>query len=173
MHMRTCAMPGCDNKHRARGLCSTHYNQTHQPGRHAPVATACTVCSAPIMRGAHNDRRHTCSVTCRTVLTFGAASSSSSYHWSSDAAQRARKAGATVIEIVEREYILERDGYRCYLCRDQTDPDASPFDPSSPTVDHVIPLSKGGQHIATNMRCACLGCNSAKQADLVHMPRSA
>jgi 5-methylcytosine-specific restriction endonuclease McrA len=36
-----------------------------------------------------------------------------------------------------------------------------------PTIDHLVPLSRGGQHIASNVKPACLSCNSSKGARLV------
>ncbi|KOU17087.1 hypothetical protein ADK49_16930 [Streptomyces sp. WM6349] len=63
----------------------------------------------------------------------------------------------------DRLDVFERDGWTCYLCGLPTDPHASPFSPSSPTVDHVVPLSAGGHHAMANARTACLGCNSSKQ----------
>jgi 5-methylcytosine-specific restriction endonuclease McrA len=38
-------------------------------------------------------------------------------------------------------------------------------------VDHVVPLSKGGEHTMRNSRTAHLSCNSAKHADLI-MPHA-
>jgi 5-methylcytosine-specific restriction endonuclease McrA len=31
-----------------------------------------------------------------------------------------------------------------------------------PTVDHIVPLSKGGKHVFSNVRLVCLSCNSSK-----------
>lgn len=162
---RSCSRPGCSKPLRARGLCSTHYNQTHQPARHAARQTQCAVCGKPVMRPASSDRRPACSVRCRRVIQFGPGGvSGPAYSWATDAARRARLAGAQVIELFDRLDVFERDGWTCYLCRLATDPHASPFSPTSPTVDHVVPLSAGGVHAMANARTACLGCNSAKQA---------
>jgi 5-methylcytosine-specific restriction endonuclease McrA len=30
------------------------------------------------------------------------------------------------------------------------------------TLDHVIPLTRGGAHTASNLRVACRSCNSSK-----------
>lgn len=40
---RTCTEPGCDKAHRARGLCSTHYNQ-QKPDRHQRYQINCAWC---------------------------------------------------------------------------------------------------------------------------------
>jgi 5-methylcytosine-specific restriction endonuclease McrA len=36
------------------------------------------------------------------------------------------------------------------------------FEPDYPTVDHVKPLSQGGEHSRANARTACFACNSAR-----------
>lgn len=67
------------------------------------------------------------------------------------------------MEPVDRLEVFQRDGWTCYLCDTELDPASHPFDLLSATVDHVIPLSRGGEHSMANVRCACLGCNSRKQ----------
>lgn len=42
---RTCTEPGCDKPHRAKGLCSTHYNQ-RIPDRHTKFLITCIVCGS-------------------------------------------------------------------------------------------------------------------------------
>lgn len=37
---------------------------------------------------------------------------------------------------------------------------------SAPTLDHVIPLAKGGEHSRANVRCAHFICNSRRGANL-------
>ncbi|HEY2416429.1 MAG TPA: HNH endonuclease [Steroidobacteraceae bacterium] len=46
---------------------------------------------------------------------------------------------------------------RCYYCQEKT----------KLTLDHVIPLSKGGQHTKTNVVPACQPCNSKKNDRLI------
>lgn len=161
--MRTCTHPGCTKRHRAKGLCSTHYNQA-QPRRHALSPAACTACGEVIWRKAHSNRRHVCSTGCRASLQFGPGTTDrGSWSWTHMAMRRARRLGATVVEPVDRLDVFLRDGYICYLCHRALDPAADPFDLLFPTVDHVIPLRHGGPHTMANVRCACLGCNSRKQ----------
>lgn len=60
--------------------------------------------------------------------------------------------------------IFIRDGWVCSLCKKPVDPLAKPKSPWSASLDHVIPLSKGGKHTRGNVRCAHLRCNMIKGA---------
>lgn len=161
MPQRTCGVTGCPKPHRARGFCSTHYNQQHQPGRHCKGVTPCSVCQEPISRPVSTSRRPVCSVACRSALS-GHDGSIGTYSWARDAAQRARNAGATVVDLFDREHIFERDRWACQQCGITVSLDVDALDPTSATVDHVIPLSQGGEHTMTNTQCLCLLCNSIK-----------
>ena len=65
---KTCTEPGCGNPLRARGLCSTHYNQTHQPDRHAKVAMTCDGCGTSMRKEPSRTNRYAkvyCTSQCR------------------------------------------------------------------------------------------------------------
>jgi 5-methylcytosine-specific restriction endonuclease McrA len=55
---------------------------------------------------------------------------------------------------------------RCYYCR-------SKVDPNNRTIDHRIPLSRGGSHSVKNLVMACHQCNSSKsdktEAEYLHL----
>ncbi len=110
------------------------------------------------MRGVKNDRRHVCSPECRKLLV----GHTGSYSWANDAAWRARRLGCTEVDVFEATQVFERDGWTCYLCNRPVGLEVDIFHPDSPTVDHVVPLTKGGAHALHNVRCAHLGCNSRK-----------
>ncbi len=55
--------------------------------------------------------------------------------------------------ILSRKNILRRDGHRCQFCGRADVP---------LTVDHVIPISRGGEDSWENLVCACVGCNNRK-----------
>lgn len=74
--------------------------------------------------------------------------------------QRARRAGAAVVEVIDRGVIIERDGSICYLCNATVDDDEI-------ELDHVVPLSRGGVHTADNLRVTHRRCNRAKCAKLL------
>jgi hypothetical protein len=56
--------------------------------------------------------------------------------------------------------IAKRDGYRCGICGKPVDMKLKHPDPGFPTLDHVLPLSAGGDPLdASNLRLAHLRCN--------------
>ncbi|WP_413787905.1 HNH endonuclease [Streptomyces anulatus] len=55
-----------------------------------------------------------------------------------------------------------RDGWTCQLCREPIDPSTTWPHSKSPSIDHIIPLSRGGSHTMANVQSAHLGCNSSK-----------
>lgn len=76
-----------------------------------------------------------------------------------DRRRRAAKLGAEA-EHVSLDDVVKRDGVACYLCGHETDRDDR-------TLDHVVPLTRGGKHAPSNVRVAHRRCNSKKGAKLV------
>lgn len=58
--------------------------------------------------------------------------------------------------------IAERDAFRCGLCRRKVRMDLAGRHPRSPSIDHVVPLSLGGDDTRANVQLAHLGCNVKK-----------
>lgn len=61
-----------------------------------------------------------------------------------------------------RDAIFERDGWVCYLCKLPVDRTLKFPDAGSPTLDHVVTLSRGGDNSPDNVRLAHFFCNSTK-----------
>jgi len=74
------------------------------------------------------------------------------------AKRRALTRGADA-ENVDREAVGERDGWRCGICAKRIDPELVWPAPKSQSLDHIVPLSLGGQHTYLNTRIAHLDCN--------------
>ncbi len=55
-----------------------------------------------------------------------------------------------------RYKILKRDGFKCKLCGRKSE------DGVELEVDHIIPVSKGGKTIESNLRTLCKDCNRGK-----------
>lgn len=83
-------------------------------------------------------------------------------------ARRARmKATAVGGDPVLLADIADRDGWTCHICRESVAPDLEWPDPKSPSLDHVVPLSRGGAHSPENVSLAHLTCNVSKGDRLV------
>ena len=66
-----CKVEGCGKPHRARGLCTTHYNHQYQPNRHRKVTVACSVCGTLVVKSPRSGRSPVCSEACRYVVEWG------------------------------------------------------------------------------------------------------
>lgn len=66
------------------------------------------------------------------------------------------------IERVYRKKVFERDNWRCQICGKKVKADASCPHPKAPTIDHIIPISEGGEHSYRNVRTAHFICNSLR-----------
>jgi len=69
-----------------------------------------------------------------------------------------------------KDAIWRRDRSRCRVCRGKLDPYApvcSPFWRGLPkgSVDHILPVSRGGTHDPDNLRLVCHHFNMARKAD--------
>lgn len=58
--------------------------------------------------------------------------------------------------------VFERDGWICGLCHEPVDPDLAHPDPMSKSLDHIVPLTRGGGHVRSNVQLAHLVCNVSK-----------
>lgn len=60
--------------------------------------------------------------------------------------------------------IFERDGHICQLCGNRINMKLKFPDPYSSSIDHIIPVSKGGADAPINIQASHLGCNILKHA---------
>lgn len=83
---------------------------------------------------------------------------------------RAKKYGCEYDPSVTLKRLIERDGLRCAICGEMCDPNDTSWSefsgPLSPSMDHIIPMAKGGGHIWSNVQVAHLLCNSLKSDHL-------
>jgi 5-methylcytosine-specific restriction endonuclease McrA len=55
--------------------------------------------------------------------------------------------------------IVERHKHRCHYCGKR----------KVLTLDHVVPISRGGKHVKENIVPACRSCNSTKKDKMTHL----
>ena len=88
--------------------------------------------------------------------------------------RRAKIENALVDKDITLHKVFERDKGRCQICGGVCDWDDHRFTngrfvcgKTYPTIDHIVPLDKGGTHSWDNVQLAHQSCNSAKGAKLV------
>lgn len=71
---------------------------------------------------------------------------------------RVREREGMTDEITKEEYeeIISSSGGVCFYCRTE-------LTNENRTIDHYVPLSRGGEHSISNIVCCCNSCNSSKQ----------
>lgn len=112
----------------------------------------CGVCGKRFTPTIHNKKW--CSRNCRNKAYPG------------DDRKRCRRYGVYFDPKIRREDVFERDKYICQICGIKCDPNDRGWGANGathPTIDHIIPLSKGGTHTWDNVQCACGLCNSTKR----------
>jgi len=60
------------------------------------------------------------------------------------------------VEQVSREAVFAKDAEACYLCE-------TSLTLETMSLDHEMPLVRGGDHTLENCRCACWPCNNSKR----------
>jgi 5-methylcytosine-specific restriction endonuclease McrA len=159
----------------------------------------CADCSAPVLRAlrcaectmefartkAQDDWRKAMDLTlharptqtCRACRRTFKPTHASAKYCSSKCANAVRKprhwirqTGAAS-ESVNAMAVFERDGWRCHMCRRLTPRSLrGPHKQRAPELDHIVPLSKGGNHTYANTACSCRECNGRKSNAIMGQP---
>lgn len=70
---------------------------------------------------------------------------------------------ATVSETYSVAEIAQRDRFRCGLCGSKVRMEIAFPDTRAATIDHVVPISQGGDDTRANVQLAHFGCNASKR----------
>jgi 5-methylcytosine-specific restriction endonuclease McrA len=110
----------------------------------------CHSCGASYRRPGQGIRWRFCSVACQRRV-----------HRRND-----KRRAMLVIEKVHPVSVFQRDGWTCHLCGDRTErpTKGEALRRYSPTLDHLVPVSHGGEHSYANVRTAHMVCNSKRGA---------
>lgn len=137
-----------------------------------PQSKQCAQCGAtfhptPGRSSAQWERQRFCS--CDVMWLSYAAMPDADYckrcnraRWRETHYERAARHGAR-FDVIDPIRIFERDHWRCQICRRKTERTGWP-NPKRATLDHIVPLARGGQHVESNLQCACWLCNVRKGA---------
>lgn len=156
----SCAFCGkrCTSQSVVSRYCSTECSSLFQdrakhPGRFKP--RPCIVCGKQFTPAPRSWQRSHCSEQC-------SAQTDRKHKRTARVRRKALQRGVSV-ESVDPIKVFTRDGWKCKLCGVRT-PKAKrgTYHHDAPELDHIIPLSRGGNHSYLNTQCACRSCNAAK-----------
>lgn len=128
------------------------------------IHAVCAQCGSTFERPRIKGRpSHFCSVTCRrrAKRRYEYQHRSPAEKRLNNHRRRARHYGVEY-EPITIDQVMVHDQWMCGICHDPIDPLLPWPDPMSKSVDHIIPMSRGGGHIWSNVQAAHLGCNTAK-----------
>ncbi|GAA13842.1 HNH endonuclease [Gordonia alkanivorans] len=155
----SCKARACDARNPDR--LREWRNTTNERKRRRPAESVCEQCGSTFVQ-VH--RRKYCSAVCSNRAFHLRRVGTSRYQLQRQQHNQARRARAksSVVDKFHPAEIFERDRYRCHICGKKCGRDAKVPNPAAPTIDHLIPLAKGGSHTRANVACACFQCNSVK-----------
>lgn len=116
----------------------------------------CEVCGKEFVSKTKGRKLRCCSTKCyRKTETF--LNGKREYKRKRRASKRTKE-----VEVFSSNEIFERDGWICQLCDKPIKRDAKCPHFLSATIDHIIPLARGGSHTRKNVQCAHFICNCKK-----------
>lgn len=162
--LRVAAIAVChpERIHQARGMCKECYNllwRTSNPEKMAAAKKNWRLSNAA--RKTESDRRwYLLNQEKQQKYTRAWRVANPEYSAVASSQRRAREASADRIESIRREVVFGRDSGVCYLCKLPVNPDAW-------HLDHIIPLTRGGNHTYDNVAVSHPECNCRKYNKLV------
>ena len=131
---------------------------------------SCTECGATFLAYPHEINRRCCSGGCARSATastirerFGDHTTTRRERYARAGKARRLRLRRATLEKIDRATVFERDDWCCLLCGEPTVRDAVVPHPLAPTIDHIIPIARGGTHEYGNVQTAHFRCNSRKR----------
>ena len=155
-----CVVDDCHSIPLSRQMCSRHYQRWAKYGNplafifHSPDQTArlCGECGVSIEHKPRNAAY--CSNRCADIAWRKSANGLLHQH-----RRRNALAGVESFPVTDRDLsrLRERQRHACCYCGERR----------KLTVEHIIPILRGGRHAIGNLALACGSCNSSKGSHLL------
>lgn len=148
---KICDKEFISNKPTAKYCSKTCTNRgIHKKGKYKDYNCTCVVCGKEFKGSRYNSK--TCSEKCNH--NYCTAIRKKRY-------QRLQRLGHYDYSIT-LEAVYEKFGGRCNICGKQLSFDSDVLSNDYPSIDHMIPLCKGGYHEWNNVQLLCRHCNFKK-----------
>lgn len=144
-------------KHRKKGMYCSRKCYTESL-KAKEQTSACLICGQEFNQRGHKLKY--CSSLCSTKAQ-------AEVYRRNSTTRRALRVANGNVEMINPKEIFDRDGWRCQLCGKKVDKrlyktKGTARHSNAPSLDHIIPISKGGEHNKANVQCACYLCNCKK-----------
>ena len=151
-----CSVEGCDRDVSAQGVCATHYTNKTENGKRAQKKFRQTD-RRKVITARYEAKESTKEKRREKSKTEKGKENNVKRQQKRRAAKRGNEA-----EIFSPKDVYERDNWTCYLCGEKINKSQKAPHPKSPSLDHVVPICKGGGHVLNNVKAAHLRCNQSK-----------
>lgn len=151
-----CSIDGCNKPSKGRGWCSMHYSRYLRNGdplnSKYSLSPNCLICGTKVS----GRRAAFCSEWCRIQFN--------NKKWKKKNKDRAlelthnRRAllGTLPLEAGSRTFVFSFYQNKCLNCKSE-----------KITLDHVVPLARGGTNHITNFQPLCRSCNGSKRLKVI------
>ncbi len=129
---------------------------------HSPQSAACIECGQGFTYSRYSRPTIICSKRCARRRKIRLDPDGHAARKARDRATRRGRLGHDGAELIVPWHVYRDDQWICYLCGDKVDKHKRHPHPQAPTLDHVIPLARGGLHVRENVRTAHSICNILK-----------
>lgn len=167
--VNSCEWPSCSRRVHAQGFCTMHYQRAKKAGNFDNPWVAwnperkCQWCGVSFISPTR--RAIFCSLKCNNK--------SFEHHNPEYLRDKNRKRRfrirSTRLEKFTESDVRLRSGDDCYICGSPIDFELKHPDPMCPSLDHIMPVSKGGSHTLDNVAMTHLRCNQRKSATVVNI----
>lgn len=153
----------CSDSCRKARARADHHARHDTATKHAPQEVSCIECGEAFTYSRYSRPTIVCSRQCaRRRLVRLHPDEHAARKAKDRAIRRAREQAALTSEMVIPWRVFVRDRWLCWLCGGKVERGRRHPHPDSPTIDHVVPLSVGGDHSYSNVRLAHFICNSRR-----------
>lgn len=184
-----CTIEGCGKPHDAKGLCSAHITNLRRHGTPTPRRNyevvdgkrICLDCGLDLPLSNFHRRLNSWAARCKPCQSAWAkayrdarpeitraqarVSAAKRPHQRRDAARKRRAVLRLVsVEDVSSLVVFDRDAWKCGICSHPIPRVVIWPHPLSPSLDHVLAISAGGEHSYSNTQASHLACNMSKGA---------
>lgn len=156
-----CSVSGCDMPVHSKNMCLIHYRKQRKYGdplvvKNLPRVDICIECGKEIKSSSLG--------MCRNCYYKYKVSTDEEYRHRMNLRNHRRRSAKLSVrsEKYTKEDVILKNGGFCHICSEKIDLTIKSPNGLSFSIDHVIPLTKGGNDTLDNVLPAHRACNSAK-----------